>query len=126
MPDTVRTGRCLCRAVTFAARGEPRWVAHCHCESCRARADVAWTGGPLGAFQSSPGVMRRFCRACGSPMSFEGEAWPDEIHLFVASFDAPETLAPTAHVHVGEQLRWLHVTDGLPRFSKTSGDGPAV
>lgn len=136
---TVRTGRCLCRAVTFIARGEPRWVAHCHCESCRratssaiatyagfSTSDVEWTGEPPAQYRSSPGVIRRFCRTCGSPLSFEGERWPDEIHLFVPSFDEPETFRPAVHVHIEEQLRWLHLADQLPRYAKTARDGPPV
>jgi len=135
----VRSGHCLCGAVRFAARGEPRWVAHCHCESCRratssavatyagfTAADVEWTGEPPAEFRSSPGVVRRFCRTCGSPLSFEGERWPGEIHLFVPSFDEPEVFRPACHVHVDEQLRWLHVADQLPRYAKTSRDGPAL
>ncbi len=135
----VRRGRCLCGRVTFTARGEPRWVAHCHCESCRratssaiatyagfTTANVEWTGERPAEYRSSPGVTRRFCRTCGSPMSFEGERWPDEIHLFLPSFDQPETFQPTCHVHVEEQLSWLHVADKLPRYAKTARDGPAL
>jgi len=132
----IRRGHCLCGAVSFAARGEPRWVAHCHCESCRRATSsavatyagfpttsVEWTGARPAEFRSSPGVLRRFCGACGSPVSFEGERWPDEIHLFVPSFDEPETFRPACHVHVDEQLRWLHLADYLPRYAKTARDG---
>ena len=134
-----RTGHCFCGALRFVARGEPRWVAHCHCESCRRATsspiatyagyrtgNVEWTGEQPAEHRSSPGVLRRFCRSCGSPMSFEGEQWPGEIHLFVPSFDAPETFRPQCHVHVGEQLHWLHVTDQLPRYHKTARDGPPL
>jgi hypothetical protein len=139
MEDSVRTGRCLCRAVRFIARGEPRWVAHCHCESCRratssaiatyagfTSSNVEWIGEPPAEYRSSPGVTRRFCRRCGSPMSFEGERWPDEIHLFLPSFDQPETLRPRGHVHVEEQLSWLQLGDHLPRYAKTAQDGPPL
>jgi hypothetical protein len=129
----------LCGAVRFVATGEPRWIAHCHCESCRratsapmatyagyAAANVAWSGDALAEFQSSPGVVRQFCRRCGSPMSFAGAKWPDEIHLFVASFDEPAAFAPTLHVHAGEQLPWLHLADDLPRYVTTERDGPPL
>src|SRR5579883_1599280 len=98
----VRSGRCLCGAVRFTAQGAPRWVAHCHCESCRratsaamatyagyATEQVRWSGDSLRTFESSPGVTRTFCARCGSPMSFAGERWPGEVHLFVASFADP-------------------------------------
>jgi hypothetical protein len=132
-------GHCLCGAVRFVARGKPRWVAHCHCESCRratsspmttyvgfAAADVQWSGDSRKTFESSPGVQRSFCARCGSPMSFAGERWPDEIHLFAASFDDPAQLAPSVHVHAGEQLPWLHLGDGLPRYHSTPREGPAL
>lgn len=132
-------GRCLCGAVRFVAHGEPRWVAHCHCESCRRATsaalatyagflatDVAWSGQPAGLFHSSPGVERRFCPRCGSPLSFAGKRWPGEIHLFVASFEDPRAFAPSVHVHVGEQLPWLQLADGLPRFDTTPREGPPL
>ncbi|MGD0141971.1 MAG: GFA family protein [Rhizomicrobium sp.] len=139
MTTIERRGRCLCGAVQFVARGAPRWVAHCHCESCRRTtsaafatyagydsAAVSWTGEPLGAYHSSPGVTRSFCRRCGSPMSFAGEKWPDEIHLFLPSFENPSDIAPKLHVHAGEQLDWIHLADGLPRYATTAGEGPAL
>jgi hypothetical protein len=79
---------------------------------------VEWTGAPPRQFHSSPGVTRSFCPDCGSPMSFAGDRWPGEIHLFAASFDEPGTLAPEAHVYVEEQLPWVRLDDGLPHIVK--------
>jgi len=87
---------------------------------------VQWTGRPTQPYRSSTGVVRRFCPSCGSPISYESERWADEIHLLVQCFDQPESLLPTGHVFVGEQLRWLHLADGLPRFATTASDGPAL
>jgi hypothetical protein len=139
MTSTEYRGRCLCGQVRFVAHGEPKWVAHCHCESCRratsaafatyagyATTAVEWSGEAPGAYESSPGVIRRFCRRCGSPMSFEGKPWPGEIHLFLPSFDNPADLMPKVHVHVEEQVAWVHLADGLPRYAKTAQDGPAL
>jgi hypothetical protein len=134
-----RTGRCLCGAVRFVARDAPKWVAHCHCESCRRQTSsafttyagypegmVEWRGETPAAFASSPGVTRRFCPRCGAPMSFAGARWPGEIHLFLASFDDPGGLTPTVHVYAGEQLPWIRLGDGLPRFATTPREGPPL
>ncbi len=107
MSDETRKGRCLCGAVTFEARGAPRFVSNCHCESCRRaasapsvtsagfRTDQVTIGGATRtAYASSPGVTRSFCRRCGSPVALQGEKWADETHIPVCAFEAPEHLAP--------------------------------
>ena len=132
-------GRCLCGAVRFVAHGPPRWVAHCHCESCRRatsspfttyagylRRQVSWTGTPAAVFHSSPGVERSFCTRCGSPIGFAGERWPGEIHLFEPSFEDPKVFSPSVHVHAQEQLPWVYLDDHLPRFARTPREGPPL
>jgi hypothetical protein len=135
MTNEERRGGCLCGEVRFLARGEPLWVAHCHCESCRRatsaafatyagypRDAVRWTAAQPAQYPSSPGVVRRFCPRCGSPMSFEGERFAGELHLFLASFEDPASLEPELHVHAGEKLPWVHLADDLPRY-RTTSDG---
>lgn len=137
--DVVRSGRCLCGAIRFRATGAPKWLAHCHCESCRRQTasafttyagyrndQVAFDGAALGRFASSPGVTRSFCPRCGTPLAFAGARWPDEVHLFLATFDDPMTLAPKVHVNVAEQLGWIHLDDGLPRLPGMSPTPKAV
>lgn len=122
-------GQCLCGAVKFEAEGKPMWVAHCHCHSCRRNTGCAVTtfvglkqeqfryveGSPK-SFTSSPGVSRSFCSDCGTPLAYEGEHCPDEIHIYVSTFDHPEVFAPTVHVFTAEQIPWLHMDDGLKRY----------
>lgn len=133
---TVHKGGCLCGAVTFEAQGEPLWAAHCHCHSCRrATASVVatyagfeedkvrFTGDARKSFASSPGVTRSFCGTCGTPLSYAADRFPGEIHLFIATFDDPEAIVPTAHVYTTEQISWLHMDDGLPRYEHGGSDG---
>src|SRR5215831_5384446 len=107
MAEIERTGRCFCGRVRFTARGEPKWVAHCHCKSCRRAtsspfttyagypsAAVTWLGETPGIYHSTPGVTRKFCRNCGAPLSFEGDRWSGETHLFVGSCRG--SISPTA------------------------------
>jgi len=41
----IYSGGCLCGAVRFEARGKPKWVRWCHCESCRRH-----SGAPSNVF----------------------------------------------------------------------------
>ena len=75
-----RTGKCLCGAVTFTAKGtKPDQASACHCGMCQ-----RWTGGPLLSvfveelkfereegltwYQSSEFAQRAFCNRCGSSL----------------------------------------------------------
>jgi hypothetical protein len=117
--ETLRKGHCLCGAVTFETRAEPRFISNCHCESCRRAASapsltwagftedqVSFAGETLTHYASSPGVTRSFCGRCGSPLAFRGERWAGEVHIPVCAFDAPETMAPTKDYFDNEKLPW--------------------
>lgn len=132
-------GGCLCGAIRFVATGAPLWAAHCHCQSCRrstgapfatfvgfAPDRVAFTAATPATYASSPGVRRSFCGECGTPIAYEAERYPGEIHLYVCTLDDPAALTPAGHVHVGEQLPWLHLNDGLSRFHTTARDGEPI
>jgi hypothetical protein len=126
---TVTRGRCLCGAVRYEYSGPENWRAYCHCESCRrntASPVTAFLGVPCPAFRytgaapkiyhSSPGVRRSFCADCGTPMAYESDRFPGEIHLYAASLENPEDYAPQSHVHCAERLSWFEVKDDLPRY----------
>ncbi len=131
------SGRCLCGAVRFSFDGKPNWTAWCHCDTCRRNTSspaTAFIGVPSDrfrhtgetpqVFESNPGVRRAFCGICGSPVSYEADRFPGEIHLYAAAMDKPGDWAPRGHVFAGEQLEWCEILDDLPRF-RGSGDGHA-
>lgn len=127
----ITSGRCLCGAIRYEFRGAPEWVVHCHCDSCRRQAssplatfvcvlkpNFRLTAGAPKAYASSAGVWRSFCPSCGSPIAYEAERLPDEIHLFHGTLEEPDRFVPTAHVHTEEQVSWFEVHDDLPRYAK--------
>jgi hypothetical protein len=135
----ITTGRCLCGAVRYEYRGAPAWVLHCHCDSCRRhtssavatfvcvdRAGFRFTAGAPAVYASSPGVRRSFCGRCGSPLAYEAERTPDEVHLYAGTLTDIAPLAPEGHVHAEEQLPWLEILDTLPRWAhgRRGGEAP--
>lgn len=132
-------GQCLCGAIRFEARGDPLWVAHCQCQSCRRSTGAPVTtfvGYPHTRFQyvcgkrrtyeSSPGVRRSFCPDCGTPLCYEADWCPGEIHLYISTLDAPERFPPQLQVHRGDRIPWLELDDDLPRHQgfTHATDGP--
>ena len=90
------SGGCHCGAVRYAIEAEPLSCCYCHCESCRRSAGalmVAWltvsrtgfriTRGQLHDVQSSPGVHRGRCGACGSPLTYAHDDRGEELCIRV-------------------------------------------
>ncbi len=125
-----QTGHCLCGNTTFEFDGDPTWACYCHCDSCRRNCSAPvtaflglpekrfrWTGQEPATYESTPSVRRRFCSTCGTPMAFEADHYPGEIHLYIASLDDPHAISPQMHVHHEERLSWFETDDDLKRIS---------
>ena len=74
-------------------------------------------------FNSSPGVRRGFCETCGSPLAYEADRIPDEVHVYAASLSDPSSVNPSRHVFAKEQLPWFETMDALPRYATISRRG---
>ena len=123
MSETEHTGRCLCGAVRYRAIGTPKWIANCHCESCRratgapfttyagfAAERFAYVAGERGALpllaRRDPDLLREVRHAAhlpGRALAGRG-ARADRQHGPAAG------LAPTRDAFVEEKLPWLHVS----------------
>ncbi|TXH36150.1 MAG: GFA family protein [Rhodospirillaceae bacterium] len=124
-----QSGGCLCGRIRYRLLAPPLWTGYCHCASCRratGSVGVAYAGfrhqnvvfdREPATFESSPGVTRSFCPACGTPLVYRSTRWPDETHILVGSMDNPETCPPANHFYASEQVSWLHLDDGLPRHN---------
>jgi hypothetical protein len=121
----IYSGRCLCGAVRFEAKGAPKWVRWCHCESCRRHSGapanvfvslekeaVTVVEGAIAEFNSSPGVGRGFCARCGSTLTCSNAKLPTETHFYVGAFDRAAELAPKGQFFAGERLPWFHASEG--------------
>lgn len=138
MEETRRSfsGRCICGGVVIEAHGAPKWVGICHCGSCRRATggiSVAAAGfakdcvrieGPTHArFASSPGVVRSFCSACGTSLSYQSERWSEDVHVMVGALDQADTLRPQFHIFFDERVPWAAVFDDLPKYRSTPSEG---
>jgi hypothetical protein len=114
------------------------WCAHCHCTMCRkahGAAFVTWAGikrvdfkllsgeAELRTYRSSQTAVRRFCGRCGTMLFFEGERWPDEVHVARAMLEG-DVPPPAAHVFWDDRVPWVELHDGLPRRGGPTGTAP--
>jgi hypothetical protein len=129
-------GGCMCGAVRYEASGEPFNLTLCHCVDCRRASGapaLAWFSVPMDALRwtrgtparnpSSPGVERLFCSQCGTQLTWHGDSAPDEIDVTTCSLDDPDALPPADHTFHAQRVRWLHLSDLLPRYPRTRNEG---
>lgn len=126
-------GSCLCGAVKYEADELSARMAHCHCSMCRkfhgaafatygeARASgFRWLDGEseLQAYTAENGTTRRFCRHCGSSMTFMSQRDPDDIvEVSLGTLDSNLDHSPDAHIYVDSKANWVDIHDGLPQYS---------
>jgi hypothetical protein len=129
-------GGCICGAIRYRVKGEPRRVTHCHCLHCRRASGapiVTWaefdaegfsfTRGTPREYASRPLVTRQFCGECGTQLTYRHAEVPEALDVTVASFDDPDSVEPEDHIWSDRELHWLRMRDGLPRFRRSRHDG---
>ena len=120
------TGGCLCGSIRYRAGAAPIWASYCHCGMCRRvsgapftgfvqfrEETVEWTQGQLAAYQSSEGIVRRFCSACGTSLTFETDGI---LFISLGSLDAPEQVEFDCHAYTSTRLPGMELADGLPHY----------
>ena len=123
------SGRCQCGAVRYTVSQAPNWCGSCHCEQCRRHVSSAFATflgcnadtvifdqGEMTHYASSPGVKRSFCGDCGTPMAFQPEQMPGEIHMLIGTLEDPSQFEPQVEVFCKEKLPWLKVEVNGPSF----------
>lgn len=120
------TGGCQCGLVRYSVEVEDLTANLCFCRMCQRatggfaaalkqvkRSAVTWEHEP-DRYRSSPIAQRGFCRACGTPLTYEGDG-TDHLDLTVGSFDDNSRFEPTELAGVESMnAAWLGIAD-LPR-----------
>lgn len=126
------TGGCFCGAIRFEVDGPESFACYCHCHSCQHAAGapvVAWatyrrdsfnvTLGDVRFYNSSPGVTRGICSACGTSITYEHVDRAGDIDLTLNSLDDPSAPVLKAHIWTEDKQPWFRIADDLPSFKKT-------
>ncbi len=121
----MRTGRCLCGAVTYELDGDLLATAICHCDHCQRQSGGAFsvnlvahesqltitgelrTYEEMGERGDAVYVRRRFCPACGSPIVSELAQTPGIIAVKAGSLDDRSAVQPTVEVWCVDRQPWV-------------------
>ncbi len=138
--NETHSGGCLCGEVRYEISGSSIWSAICYCESCTRAAGapaMAWAGfdkskfrllhGSIEIYESSPGVLRGFCRRCGTSLTYQKnskvlEGAQDDVYIATRTLDDPNAHPPDEHVHYGKRVSWFNVEDELPHYDGLSAE----
>jgi hypothetical protein len=127
------SGSCLCGAVAFEL--DPAGIAFsvgCYCTNCRKvsgaeggvylqvrRDGFRWTAGEneVGAYESTPGNQRGFCRRCGcvAPIVTNYGA----VRVPAGALDGDPGVAPTATLFASRRAQWCDPGAGDISFDDT-------
>lgn len=126
------TGSCLCGAIGYVARAEPKLTGHCHCVDCRKTSgtghcthvvmqadEVSIQGAP--ACYDKPAdsgniVSRYFCGTCGAPVYSTNSGMPGMVFLRASSLDDPDIVTPVMIVYASRAPGWDAMDPSLPNF----------
>jgi hypothetical protein len=122
------TGRCLCGAVSYAAKAQEPVVDVCHCTMCR-----RWGSGPLfaievadpvafqnedqiGIYRSSEWGERGFCKLCGTALYWRLR---DGSHtaLCVGTLDREDGLRFATEIFIDEKPAYYDFANATTRLT---------
>jgi hypothetical protein len=130
------TGSCLCGAVRYEIPRSAGPTYNCHCSRCRKWSGSAFassmraprdslrvTAGAeaISRYDSSPGVVRCFCRHCGSSLFTERND-RGLVHIRLGTTDKDPGVRPQFHAFVSSKAPWWEITDDLPKLEGSSFD----
>ena len=124
----MKTGSCLCRAVTLTIAGDLPQPNFCHCRMCRKQTGhyLASTDVPRKAltvageeavtwYRSSEGIRRGFCSVCGSTL-FWDRLDRDQISVAMGVFEGVTETRASLHIFVADKGDYYDIVDSLPQY----------
>lgn len=129
-----RKGSCLCGAVRYVLKSEPRAIAVCHCTHCQKQsssvfsfnlvireADYEQRGETMvyvDKGDSGNPVYRHFCGSCGSHILAKIAAAPGKVVVKAGTLDSMEGLRPQTEIYADHAVKWLAPVEGTARFAQ--------
>ena len=121
----MKTGSCLCGAVTFELHGHLRPVVACHCTQCRktsghysaateldrSRLRITCDDG-LRWYRSSDRAQRGFCSTCGSSLFWQADG-AESVSVEVGAIDGATGLQMDKHIYESDKGDYYGIRHGF-------------
>lgn len=131
MPEVedVREGGCLCGAVRYRVDMTHAKHSTCHCRHCQKThgapfgvftnvpvAAFTWLSRPQGEAHASSRAVRRFCKGCGTPMTWEAPEYPDQQSFSSTTLDEPGGLTVAYELYTSRRLPFIAPIAGARQY----------
>ena len=133
----MKTGSCLCGAVSFEIHGALRNVIACHCRQCRKQTGTYMSATAakdeairftskrgLKWYQSSATARRGFCGECGSVLFWKGEG-RDYTAIAAGSIDGSPGVPLEGHIFCDDAGDYYEIAGGHYRLGQWAKDPAA-
>ena len=127
-------GSCLCGSITYEVDKIEAHMAHCHCIMCRKFHGAAfasfgeakpenfrWLKGDdhLVEYLGTNNSIRRFCKTCGSSMTFQPSFDNGGLIEFaLGTLDSNIDSKPDGHIFLDYKANWYDVEGDLPKHKE--------
>jgi hypothetical protein len=130
---SLRTGRCLCGAVSYRLTADPLIARICWCRDCQhlsangtmnmfVPSDALTFAGTLGEYASAADsgnmIRRRFCPVCGVHLFANADARPQITVVRVGTLDDPSSVQPTMNIWASSAPTWACLDPRLTRVER--------
>lgn len=127
----LKTGSCLCGAVTYEVIGDLRPSVACHCTQCRKTSGHYWSAtqvpkerlnitesSGLKWFRSSRTARRGFCAGCGSSMFWEMDG-EGATSIATGTLNDATGLTTEKHIFVADKGDYYDIESGVSQLEQT-------
>ncbi len=125
----VRTGSCLCGAITYKITGEMAKVTACHCSQCRKQTGTYYSASTiaddqieihderdrLNWYSASEQAQRGFCSNCGSAMFWKRNS-SKNMSVLVGTLDGESGLEFGKHIFAESKGDYYELPEDQTQF----------
>lgn len=126
----LRTGGCLCGAARYEINIDGNKTGNCHCIDCQKNSGSAfmpftnvdsgqfrWVSKPEGKYASSNFAYRRFCKECGTPLTWEGNDRLEQTSVSTCTLDDTSGIQMVYEIYTRTRLEGISPVSGARQYA---------